>query len=96
VEESKVEEKGGEGQDGLKEARNVMRLGRVVSMAWSLGVSISSSMMKRVNKPFVRMQLKIAHGSGEIKTYFLTMTILQFQKFRKELKTTLDLMEDLE
>lgn len=78
------------------DAKNVLNLGRLVSMKWSMGITVSSSKMRKVQKPFVRLSLQIAHGDGRIKTYFLTLSILQFQELREEIKLTRMLMQDLD
>eukprot|EP01083_Nonionella_stella_P249613 862938_1 len=66
--------------DEMDDAKNILNLGRLVSMKWSMGITISSSKMRKVQKPFVRLSLQIAHGNGDIKTYFVTLSILQFQE----------------
>lgn len=78
------------------EAQSILNLGRLVSMQWSMGVTISSQTMKLVGKPFVRLELKIAHGSGDIKTYYVTLSLLQFQRLRQEIQTTKDKMQELD
>lgn len=78
------------------DAKNVLNLGRLISMKWSMGITISSSKMRKVQKPFVRLSLQIAHSDGDIKTYDLTLSILQFQELREEIKLTRMLMQDLD
>ncbi len=78
------------------EAKNILNLGRLVSMKWSMGITISSSKMRKVQKPFVRLSLQIAHGNGDIKTYFVTLSIRQFQELREEIKLTRMIMQDLD
>ena len=83
-------------EDEVEDAKNILNLGRLVSMKWNMGITISSSKMQKVTKPFVRMTLQIAHGNGEIKTYYLTLSIVQFQELREEIKLTRMLMADLD
>lgn len=83
-------------EDGMDEAKNILNLGRLVSLKWSMGITISSSKMRKVQKPFVRLQLQIAHGDGHIKTYFVTLSILQFQELREEIRLTRLTMADLD
>eukprot|EP00485_Elphidium_margaritaceum_P002185 CAMPEP_0202704642 /NCGR_PEP_ID=MMETSP1385-20130828/17301_1 /ASSEMBLY_ACC=CAM_ASM_000861 /TAXON_ID=933848 /ORGANISM="Elphidium margaritaceum" /LENGTH=208 /DNA_ID=CAMNT_0049362721 /DNA_START=496 /DNA_END=1122 /DNA_ORIENTATION=- len=85
-------------EDGndMNQAKSILSLGRLVSMKWSMGMTISSSRMKKVQKPFVRLQLTIAHCDGEIKTYFVTLSILQFQELRQEIKLSRMVMADLD
>lgn len=78
------------------DAKNILNLGRLISMKWSMGITISSSKMRKVQKPFVRLSLQIAHGNGDIKTYYLTLSILQFQELREEIKLTRMIMQDLD
>jgi len=77
-------------------ATNVLNLGRLVSMKWNIGITISSSKMRKVQKPFVRLTIQIAHGDGQIKPYNLTLSVLQFQELRQEIKLTRMLMQDLD
>eukprot|EP00483_Globobulimina_turgida_P003967 UN03975 len=93
---SKNKEKEDTKDEEMDEAKNILNLGRLVSMKWSMGITISSSKMRKVQKPFVRLSLQIAHGNGDIKTYFVTLSIRQFQELREEIKLTRMIMQDLD
>ena len=83
-------------EDGMDEAKNILKLGTLVSLKYNMGITISSSKMRKVQKPFVRLSLQIAHGNGDIKTYFVTLSILQFQVLREEIRLTRLTMADLD
>lgn len=94
--EIKEEEVQNADSNGLIDAKNVLNLGRLVKMDYCMGITVSSSRMKKVNKPFVRLSLQIAHGSGDFKTYFVTLSLLQFEQLREEIKVISMIMKDLD
>ncbi|KAH3757067.1 COMM domain containing 6 [Pelomyxa schiedti] len=61
-------------------------VGKLVSMDWKMGVAVTSSRCKRLNAPFVVVQLRTQNASGEVSTNSLEMTIPEFQNFSKRIK----------
>ncbi|ETO13081.1 hypothetical protein RFI_24293 [Reticulomyxa filosa] len=90
-----TEEKNASATSDKERVTQILNLGKIVSMSWNMGITISSSRMPKVNKPFVRLTLQVAHGSGQIKTYHVTLSLSQFQHFREELSQTKKMMEEM-
>lgn len=65
--------------DNINDIKSVLNLGRLISMNWSTGITLTSSRMKLVKKAFVRLSIKIAHATGIIKTHYVTLSMDQFQ-----------------
>lgn len=48
-------------------------------MDWKLGVSISSSVCKSLNTPYVTLQLRVSESPGQVELRTVEMSLPQFQ-----------------
>lgn len=66
-------------------ASQVVNIGQLIDMQWSLGMSMASSNCRNLNSPFVAMLLKVAMPSGSVIERSFEMTIPEFKNFSQQI-----------
>jgi len=67
-------------------AERVFSLGKVVSLDWRIGLTMSSNFGKEFKQPFVTLFLGISDPRGKVSHHAVEMSPSEFQGFREKLK----------
>eukprot|EP00472_Partenskyella_glossopodia_P003893 CAMPEP_0197526888 /NCGR_PEP_ID=MMETSP1318-20131121/19614_1 /TAXON_ID=552666 /ORGANISM="Partenskyella glossopodia, Strain RCC365" /LENGTH=193 /DNA_ID=CAMNT_0043081265 /DNA_START=11 /DNA_END=592 /DNA_ORIENTATION=+ len=82
-------------EDGAKQVKRVLNVGKLVDFKWKIGMGISSTSCTALKSPFVSIQLSISDQNQKIQHHNLELTIKQFQDLRQTFKNILTQMEQV-
>jgi hypothetical protein len=67
-------------------AARTLNIGRLISLDWKLGVSLTSSHCANLKTPFVSIIVRVAEQDGEVATHALELSLPEFQDFKTTLR----------
>ena len=79
----------------LAKAEKSFSIGQLVSLDWTLGMSMASSQCDSLLCPFVRLKLQVADADGAVQTQNIELTYNEFQKISRTFKDVAAKLERL-
>eukprot|EP00048_Salpingoeca_helianthica_P015707 m.228176 g.228176 ORF g.228176 m.228176 type:complete len:201 (+) comp17416_c0_seq1:2-604(+) len=70
----------------IGKAQNVLKIGQLVKFEWRLGLAVSSSSVKSINRVYVAVALTVADAASRTAVHAFEMSYPEFQSFAKHLR----------